>query len=204
MIERDIQRLEHRLSGIRNMSRLPDVLFVVDVHREETAIHEANLKNIPVVALVDTNCDPRNVDYVIPSNDDAIRAIKLLVGKLADAIMEGKAIRSKEQEEEALRAEAMPAEVSRFIEDEEELEDEVLLGESTLKHLGSSRKVEEEDLEDEDLDEELDTAIADEPAEAVESAQVEDLDDEDVDETADEIEAETVDEDEDDPVVEED
>ena len=86
------------LGGIRNMARLPELLFVVDVRREATAIHEANLLNIPVIALVDTNCDPRNVDYVIPSNDDAIRAIKLLVGKIADACLEGKAMRKEEEE----------------------------------------------------------------------------------------------------------
>ena len=98
MIEREIERLEHRLSGIRTMKRLPDILFVVDISREETAVHEANLKDIPVIAMVDTNCNPKNIDYVIPSNDDAIRAIKLLVGKMADAVMEGKAIRAKDIE----------------------------------------------------------------------------------------------------------
>ena len=72
------------------MKRVPDLVFIVDVVREHTAVHEANLKGIPVIALVDTNCDPRAVDYVIPSNDDAIRAIKLLVGKMADAVIEGK------------------------------------------------------------------------------------------------------------------
>ena len=155
MIERDIERLDTRLHGIRTMKRLPDVLFVVDVHREDTAVHEANLKEIPVLAMVDTNCDPKNIDYIIPSNDDAIRAIKLIVGKMADAVMEGKAIRGKEAEEEEMVAEPMPEEISRFIEDEEELEDEALLGESTLKHLGSSqkskpkkRKLEEEDEEE--------------------------------------------------------
>jgi small subunit ribosomal protein S2 len=178
MIEREIERLEHRLSGIRTMKRLPDILFVVDISREETAVHEANLKDIPVIAMVDTNCNPKNVDYVIPSNDDAIRAIKLLVGKIADAVMEGKAIRAKDVEEKALLEEKMPAEVSRFIEDEEELEDEELLGASTLKHLGSTqkpkpkkRKLEEEDEEDlveeaeaeveEDLDEELEDELED-------------------------------------------
>jgi len=99
------------------MKRLPDVLFVVDVTREDTAVHEANLKGIPVVAIVDTNCDPDNIDYIIPSNDDAIRAIKLLVGKIADAVMEGRAIRGKEAAEEELMAEPMPAEVSRFVDD---------------------------------------------------------------------------------------
>jgi small subunit ribosomal protein S2 len=170
LIERDIERLDTRLHGIRTMKRLPDILFVVDVMREETAVHEANLKDIPVLAMVDTNCDPKNVDYVIPSNDDAIRAIKLLVGKIADAVMEGKAIRSKEVEEEEMMAEPMPAEISRFIDDEEELEDEALLGESTLKHLGSSKKAKpkKRDLEDEDeedlVDEELEEEEDDEDA----------------------------------------
>jgi len=78
LIEREIKRLQTRLSGVREMKRVPDLIFIVDVMREHTAVHEANVKGIPVVALVDTNCDPRGVDYVIPSNDDAIRAIKLL------------------------------------------------------------------------------------------------------------------------------
>ncbi len=77
ILTRKIDRLEMLLGGIRTMTGLPSILFVVDVRREETSIHEANLLNIPVVAMVDTNCDPRNVDYIIPSNDDAIRAIKL-------------------------------------------------------------------------------------------------------------------------------
>ena len=78
------------------MKRVPDLVFVVDVSREETAIHEANLTGIPVIAMVDTNCNPQGVDYVIPSNDDAIRAIKLLVAKIADAVIEGKASRKED------------------------------------------------------------------------------------------------------------
>jgi small subunit ribosomal protein S2 len=155
MIERDIARLEKRLSGIRTMKRLPDILFVVDVHREDTAVHEANLKGIPVLAMLDTNCDPRNIDYIIPSNDDAIRAIKLIVGKIADAVMEGRAIRSKEEADEDLGAEPMPVGVSRFVDEDEELEDEDLLGESTLKYLGSSKRPKTDELEDEDEDVEL-------------------------------------------------
>ena len=104
---------------------LPELLFVVDVRREDTAIHEANLLNIPVIAMVDTNCDPSNVDYVIPSNDDAIRAIKLLVGKIADAAMEGKAMRKEEEPRAYARANASHA-------DEPELSDEELLGAATL------------------------------------------------------------------------
>ena len=153
MIEREIARLESRLSGIRKMKGLPEILFVVDVNREDTAVHEANVKNIPVVALVDTNCDPKDVDYVIPSNDDAIRAIKLLVGKIADAVMEGMTIRGKEADEDEMVDVAMPAEVSRFM-DDDELEDEALLGESTLKHMGTGKKAKFDD-EDEDEDEEV-------------------------------------------------
>ena len=97
LIERQILRLQTRLSGTRIMKRRPDLLFIVDVGREEAAVHEANLLNIPIVALVDTNCNPQNVDYVIPSNDDAIRAIKLLVAKVADAVLEGKAMRKEEE-----------------------------------------------------------------------------------------------------------
>ncbi len=126
LLSREIERLEVLLGGIRNMVKVPDLIFVVDVHREATAIHEANLLNIPVIALVDTNCDPKDVDYVIPSNDDAIRAIKLLVGKMADAVLEGKAMR-KDVEEEAL-APAVAAE-------EAELSDEELLGAATLAKL---------------------------------------------------------------------
>ena len=84
-VTRRIAKLEERLGGIRDMKSTPNLLYAVDVRREETAVHEANLLSIPVIALVDTNCDPRGVDYVIPSNDDAIRAIKLLTSKIGRA-----------------------------------------------------------------------------------------------------------------------
>ncbi|MEA3440117.1 MAG: 30S ribosomal protein S2, partial [Chloroflexota bacterium] len=130
---RKIERLDMLLGGVRTMSRLPDLLFVVDVRREETSIHEANLLNIPVIAMVDTNCNPKNVDYIIPSNDDAIRAIKLLVNKMADAVLEGKASRKEEEEiEDALRME-----MAEIIE-EEEIPDEDLLGEATLAKITAS------------------------------------------------------------------
>ena len=150
LIQREITRLETRLSGVRNMKKLPELVFIVDVMREETAVHEANIKEIPVIALVDTNCDPRGVDYVVPSNDDAIRAIKLLVGKVADAVLEGKALR-KDVEEEALREEeAAPARSAAAprprMEEEAELEDKDLLGESTLAKLGGKRELDDEEL----------------------------------------------------------
>jgi small subunit ribosomal protein S2 len=110
------------------MKRLPDMLFVVDIEREDTSVHEAFLKEIPVVAMVDTNCDPGKIDYVIPSNDDAIRAIKLLVGRMADAVIEGKMMRKDIEEEEAV--EVAPSVISRKIEEEVELDDEELLGDS--------------------------------------------------------------------------
>jgi len=159
LIERDIARLERRLSGVRNMKRLPDMLFIVDVCREDSAVHEANLLNIPIIAMVDTNCNPLDIDYIIPSNDDAIRAIKLLVGKVADAVLEGKAMRKDEEmaEEEAaqpMTEEAVPAKASRVMdEDDDDFEEEDLLGEATLAKLNVSRKSTEEDEEDEEDDE---------------------------------------------------
>jgi len=158
LIQRELSRLETRLSGVRNMKRRPDLLFVVDVSREDAAVHEANLLDIPVVALVDTNCDPSDVDYVIPSNDDAIRAIKLLVGKMADAVLEGKAMR-KDEEAEGEDEKAMAAvetesarRPTRVVEDEDELDDEDLLGESTLAKLGPARGEDDEEDGDEESD----------------------------------------------------
>ena len=153
LIEREINRLNTRLSGIRNMNGLPDLLFVVDISREATAIHEANLKNVPVIAMVDTNCDPSNVDYVIPSNDDAIRAIKLMVGKIADAVIEGKAQRKDEEAFEEVRSEENAAmagtKVSRpRVSKEEELTDEDLLGEATLAKLATTPEADGEDSVD--------------------------------------------------------
>jgi small subunit ribosomal protein S2 len=147
LIGREITRLQTRLSGTRTMKRRPDLLFIVDVGREEAAVHEANLLNMPIIALVDTNCNPQNVDYVIPSNDDAIRAIKLLVAKVADAVLEGKAMRKDDElSEEKLAAEAMAQSdrstrrAPRIVETDEEVEDDALLGQATLAKMNASRK----------------------------------------------------------------
>jgi len=142
MIEREIERLSVRLSGLRTMKSLPSMIFVVDVNREDTAIHEANLKGIPVVGLVDTNCDPTQVDYVIPSNDDAIRAIKLLVAKVADAALEGKSMRKEEdfvEEVEPTAGREAPAHAARRLTEDVDFEDEDLLGEATLAKLGGRK-----------------------------------------------------------------
>ena len=84
------EKLEANLGGIREMRNLPGALFVVDPRKEHIAVTEARILGIPIVAIVDTNCDPDEIDYVIPGNDDAIRAVKLIAGKMADAILEGK------------------------------------------------------------------------------------------------------------------
>ena len=101
MAERE--KLEKNLGGIRQMKSLPGALFVVDPRKEHIAVQEARRLGIPIVGIVDTNCDPDEIDYVIPGNDDAIRAVKLIAGKMADAVLEG---RQGEQMEEAAEAEA--------------------------------------------------------------------------------------------------
>lgn len=130
-LTREIDKLSQRLGGIRKMTGLPALLFVVDVNYEETAVREANKLGIPVIAMVDTNCDPDPIDYLIPSNDDAIRAIKLITGKIADAAIEGKALR-----EQMVVEEIEDFEGYRYdFEDLDDAEDERLLGEATLAKL---------------------------------------------------------------------
>ncbi len=93
LLTREMAKLQVRLGGLKEMRRLPRALFIVDTRHEEIAIHEANTLQIPIVAMCDTNSDPDPIAYPIPSNDDAIRAIKLITGKIADAVVEGKNIR---------------------------------------------------------------------------------------------------------------
>ena len=88
-LERERKHLQANLAGIKNLSRLPDALFVIDSNKEQIAVKEARKLGIPVVAVVDTNCDPTEVDYVIPGNDDALRAIRLFASKIADSVVEG-------------------------------------------------------------------------------------------------------------------
>ena len=122
-LHRRIEKLNQRLGGIKQMKKLPDLLFIVDVRREATAVHEANVLEIPIIALVDTNCDPDLIDYVIPSNDDAIRAIQLVTTKMADAVLEGVAMRKEVPELEEEMAEVYHD------------EDKIYLGEATLAKL---------------------------------------------------------------------
>ena len=95
------EKLERFLGGIEDMPRIPDVLFIVDPHKEQIAVKEAQKLHIPIVAMVDTNTDPDDIDYVIPSNDDAIRAVRLITSKMADAIVEGKQGQDDAQQAEA-------------------------------------------------------------------------------------------------------
>ncbi|WLV25788.1 30S ribosomal protein S2 [Aciduricibacillus chroicocephali] len=97
-LNKEKDRLVKFLGGIKDMDRLPDALFVIDPRKERIAIAEAHKLNIPIIAMVDTNCDPDEIDYVIPANDDAIRAVKLLTSKMADAIIE---VKQGEENEEA-------------------------------------------------------------------------------------------------------
>src|SRR5271168_3835297 len=96
-LERERKHLQANLAGIKNMSRLPDAIFVIDSNKEQIAVREARKLGIPVVAVVDTNCDPSEVDYVIPGNDDALRAIRLFATKIADSVAEGSQLMTDKQ-----------------------------------------------------------------------------------------------------------
>jgi len=136
-LERERKHLEQNLSGIKDMNGLPDALFVIDSHKEQIAVREARKLGIPVVAIVDTNCDPGEVDHVIPGNDDALRAIRLFTSKIADACLEGKGLaertaqeteKSEEEEQDYSMAEfgtfasALPPNVVKEKEEEVEAE----------------------------------------------------------------------------------
>ncbi|MEX2161542.1 MAG: 30S ribosomal protein S2 [Anaerolineales bacterium] len=140
---RTAEKLEERFGGIRTMTKVPDLLFVVDVNREDTAVREANILGIPVLGLVDTNCDPTVIDYVIPSNDDAIRAIKLMVAYIADAAVEGRSLRKDKAEGEQADQAAQPARRHRAGATAEELSDADLLGAATLAKVAEEQAKEE-------------------------------------------------------------
>ncbi|MBR7552917.1 30S ribosomal protein S2 [Allobacillus sp. GCM10007491] len=109
MILKEKERLEKFLGGVKDMNGLPDAVFIVDPRKERIAVKEAQKLNIPIVAMVDTNCDPDEIDYVIPANDDAIRAVKLLTSRMADAILEvkqGEEMQDTTSEEEVAKEEA--------------------------------------------------------------------------------------------------
>lgn len=148
ILSREIEKLNLRLGGLRHMERLPGAVFIIDISVETTAVKEADRVGIPIIAVVDTNCDPRLVDYVIPGNDDAIRAIRLMAGKIADAVLEGLALRKEMAPEEALYT----------AEDEKYLSAETLARLRQIQFGGEGRGARfdefEEDLEEEFEDDE--------------------------------------------------
>jgi small subunit ribosomal protein S2 len=150
MLNRKIEKLQIRLGGIRDMKGLPKLVIMVDTRRELTAVKEANILGIPILALVDTNCNPDPIDYIIPANDDAMRAIKLLIGAFADAVLEGKAIRAADLDDDDM-AEAMDERGYDYEDEDGDESDERYLGESTLAKLRDTRLFEDgETEEDED------------------------------------------------------
>ena len=108
------EKLEHNIGGIKGMKKIPDCVFVVDPRKERIAVLEAQNLGIPIVGIVDTNCDPEEIDFVIPGNDDAIRAVKLIAGKIADAILEGRQGNSMDDSEETKAEAPAPAPAETF------------------------------------------------------------------------------------------
>jgi small subunit ribosomal protein S2 len=153
---REIEKLQLRLGGIRNMKKVPELVFVVDVIREDTAVKECNILNIPVLALLDTNGDPDQIDHILPSNDDAMRAIKLMVGAIADAVLEGRAMRkggAGDDDFETMAQVDLDSFDDAKDDEEEELSDEKYLGQSTLEKIRSQRLTADDEDEDESDDE---------------------------------------------------
>lgn len=123
-LQNELDKLQKNLGGIKEMPKLPDALFVVDPKKEHLAVAEARRLNIPVVAIVDTNCDPDEVDYVIPGNDDAIRSIKLITAKMSDAVLEGRQGVQMEIQQSAMADSATSEEEAQKVEEDEDLSGE--------------------------------------------------------------------------------
>jgi small subunit ribosomal protein S2 len=160
-IEREIEKLNRRIGGLKTMRKLPELIFIVDINTEDLAVMEANKLKIPTIAMVDTNSNPDLVDYVIPSNDDAIRAVKLIVSVIADAVDEGLRIREVDMAD------------TGTVSDDELAQMGDLLGPSTLAKLKSSIEDFESFEGDEDVVDEIDGDDED-------SIDAEDIDDSDI------------------------
>lgn len=145
MVQRKIDTLQLRLGGIRGMTRLPKLVFVVDTIREATAVKEANILGIPVLALVDSNSDPDEIEYLIPANDDAMRSIRLIVTAIADAVLEGNLLREsdRDEEEDIRRPHRGRYSLDDDL-DQDDDDDERYLGEATLKKLREAEVFAEE------------------------------------------------------------
>jgi len=154
-IRRQLAKLQRNLDGLRHLERIPDILYVIDPDVEANAIHEANILKIPVLAIVDTNCDPDPIDFPIPGNDDAIKATKLITSRIADAVLEGREGR-QEEVEEAVSAEE-PKKAEEGVPSDEE---KVVLAEATAEP-------EEEAVIEEETTTEEEKAASEETAEVV-------------------------------------
>ena len=139
-IDREVEKLNRRIGGLKTMSRLPDLVFIVDTHMEDLAVKEANKLDISILGMVDTNSDPDPIEYVIPSNDDAIRAVKLIVSIIANAAVEGRSIREVDLADTGQVSDAELAEMEQY------------LGPSTLAKLQTAEDDEEELDADVDID----------------------------------------------------
>jgi small subunit ribosomal protein S2 len=157
-LERERKHLQANLAGIKNMTRLPDAIFVIDSNKEQIAVREARKLGIPVVAVVDTNCDPSEVDYVIPGNDDALRAIRLFTSKISESVAEGAQLMTDKQvaemqagTEQAQAAEAAPeehhGEEARAVDASEDISMEEVLGAETQKKPVANQETEEPKVE---------------------------------------------------------
>jgi small subunit ribosomal protein S2 len=144
-LERERKHLDQNLAGIKDMPGLPDVMFVIDSNKEAIAVKEARRLGIPVVAIVDTNCDPDEVDYVIPGNDDALRAIRLFASKIADSVTEGRTLATEQEfaAEKIVSDEAPGEEMPEYTEYVDPKYAEKIMGESLMEEearAGSPRK----------------------------------------------------------------
>jgi small subunit ribosomal protein S2 len=180
-LERKIAKLNRRMGGLREMRQLPGAIFIADTRREALAVKEAGGLNIPIIAMVDTNCDPDPIDYIIPANDDAIRAIKLITSKIADAVLEGRQIRAVVEAEE-----------------EEEIEpDSKYLGPSIMAKLERGELAAEEHEEEYDAYEEEEGEEEYVAPKAIRKEKEEEFEEEDYEEAEEEEDSEDYDENED-------
>jgi small subunit ribosomal protein S2 len=165
-LDRQYESLMKNLAGIKDMNGMPDMMFIIDVRKEDIAIKEANRLDIPIVAVVDTNCSPDGIDHVIPGNDDALRAIRLFASRIADAIIEGKQVGTEGSQ--------MIAEDTEAVEGDAPIaETEIALSAIPKEYLSEDEKAEMESAEIPDEEEEADEAVVAETEAAPEAATTE-------------------------------
>ena len=162
-LDREHEKLMKNLAGIKDMNGMPDMMFVIDVRKEDIAIKEANRLNIPIVAVVDTNCSPEGIDHVIPGNDDALRAIRLFASRIADAIIEGRQVGT---EGSTAEVEAGEAEVAQGEPNEPVIESTISIPKEFLS-ADDVAEIESVDIPDEPEDEEVEVAADTEATEPV-------------------------------------